>query len=107
MWVAYVTGGGAFQNIDAIATCPGDLFVCNPNTGTQSKKSSEIQVGWTVGGGLEGMVGPNWLARIEYRYSDLGNFSFTALQFNINAHGADAHLSTTRHIVNVGLAYKW
>jgi len=74
---------------------------------TQSKKSSEIQAGWTVGGGLEGMVGPNWLARIEYRYSDLGNFSFTALQFNINAHGADARLSTTSHIVNVGLAYKW
>jgi outer membrane immunogenic protein len=106
-WLAYITGGAAFQNVTATATCPGDTNVCNPATGTQSNSNSRTLTGWTIGGGLEGMLARNWLARIEYRYSDLGSFSFTALQFNPDAFGANAQLSVRSQTVTAGVAYKW
>ncbi len=37
---------------------------------------SNTQVGWTAGGGLEWMFMPNWSARVEYLYYDLGTVSF-------------------------------
>ena len=33
---------------------------------------SDTRVGWTVGGGLEWMFLPNWSAKVEYLYYDLG-----------------------------------
>ena len=106
-WLAYATGGVAFQHLEAIATCPADANVCNPATGTQSFSSSTNRVGWTVGGGLETKLTQNWLARAEYRYSDFGNFSFVAVPFSANIFGANANLSTTTHLVTLGLAYKF
>ena len=105
--LAYVTGGVAFQHVQAIATCPGDTFVCNPAFGTQSFSNSSNRVGWTVGGGLETMFAQNLLARIEYRYSDFGTFSFTAIPFSASTFGANANLTTRTHILTAGLAYKF
>ena len=105
--LAYVTGGVAFQHIEAIATCPADTFVCNPAVGTQSFSSSTNRAGWTVGGGLEAMFATHWLARVEYRYSDLGDFSFTAIPFTVSTYGANATLSTKTHIVTFGVGYKF
>ncbi len=34
---------------------------------------SNTQVGWTAGGGLEWMFMPNWSAKVEYLYYDLGS----------------------------------
>jgi outer membrane immunogenic protein len=33
----------------------------------------ETRAGWTAGGGIEGMVAPNWTLRAEALYIDLGN----------------------------------
>ena len=107
MILAYATGGAAFQHVEAIATCPADTTVCNPAVGTQSFSNSTNRTGWTVGGGLEAMFMRNWLARIEYRYSDLGSFSFTAIPFSISTFGANATLSTKTQIVTAGLGYKF
>jgi outer membrane immunogenic protein len=105
--LAYVAGGAAFQHVEAIATCPGDVSICKPASLTRSFSNSNNRVGWTVGGGLETMIMRNWLARIEYRYSDLGSFSFTAIPFTASTFGANANLSTTTQIVTVGLGYKF
>lgn len=105
--LAYATGGLAYQRIEAIATCPADTTVCNPAVGTQSFSNSSSRLGWTVGGGLEAMFAPNWLARVEYRYSDFDTLSFTAIPFSLNTFGANADLSTKTHIVTGGLAYKF
>jgi outer membrane immunogenic protein len=105
--LAYGTAGVSFQHVQAVATCPADTFVCNPAVGTQSFSNSSDRVGWTVGGGLEGKISQNWLARAEYRYSDFGAFSFNAIPFTISTFGANARLSTTTQIVTVGLAYKF
>jgi len=40
---------------------------------------SNTQVGWTAGGGVEWMFMPNWSAKAEYLYYDLGNISATSV----------------------------
>jgi outer membrane immunogenic protein len=112
--LAYATGGVAVQHMQAITTCPAEGVVCSnvPGANTLSFSNSSDRVGWTVGGGLETNLTQNWLARVEYRYSDFGNFSFVAIPstpFNGVAanFGANANLSTTTHIVTLGLAYKF
>ena len=35
--------------------------------------ASDTNVGWTIGAGIEGAIAPNWTAKIEYLYVDLGN----------------------------------
>jgi opacity protein-like surface antigen len=57
----------------ALAWCgPGHLVVRTTANGT----IDDTRVGWTVGGGVETEVSQNWKARLEYRYTDLGHFSF-------------------------------
>jgi outer membrane immunogenic protein len=66
-------------------------------------------VGWTVGGGIEVLLGHNWLARAQYRYSDYGHVS------NTDTFGGGGSflriVSTTTsvntHILDFGLAYKF
>ena len=44
-----------------------------------SNSAYTTQVGWSVGGGLEWMFAPNWSAKAEYLYYDLGQFSSTVV----------------------------
>jgi outer membrane immunogenic protein len=57
----YGTGGVAFGNVQAAAT--GFPF------------ASGTQTGWTAGAGIEFAFAPNWTARVEYLFVDLGNFT--------------------------------
>ena len=41
--------------------------------GWSNSTTSTTLVGWTAGGGLEWMFMPNWSAKVEYLYYDLGN----------------------------------
>ena len=34
-----------------------------------------MSAGWTLGAGVEGVIGGNWTARLEYLYVDLGKVS--------------------------------
>jgi outer membrane immunogenic protein len=57
-WLPYATGGLAVGNVKATAT-----------TLTGVDKTN---AGWTVGGGLEYSVAPNWSVKAEYLWVDLG-----------------------------------
>lgn len=61
----YLTGGVAFANFNLKSTW-GGVFSEQWNMGRS---------GWTLGGGLEYAFTPNWIGRIEYRFSSFGNFS--------------------------------
>ncbi|HWL94949.1 MAG TPA: outer membrane protein [Phycisphaerae bacterium] len=61
----YVTGGAAFVNVKNNADDVG-------GTPLPASKSG-IASGWTVGGGIETMLGGNWSARAEYLYIDAGS----------------------------------
>jgi outer membrane immunogenic protein len=68
-FLPYVAGGVAFGNIKTDYTYPGVPFISETTS----------RVGWTIGAGLEYAFTDNVIARIEYRYTDLGKKSFTSL----------------------------
>jgi iron complex outermembrane recepter protein len=60
-FLVYGTGGAAFGNVRA-------NFSNDPVT-------SSVEAGWTVGAGVEWSFAPNWSAKGEYLFVDLGNGS--------------------------------
>jgi outer membrane immunogenic protein len=81
--LAYATGGLAYGGVNMSASyasfntgvgsgvaVPASTFA-GPGFGAAS--FSDTLVGWTVGGGVEWMFLPNWSAKLEYLYYDLGS----------------------------------
>jgi outer membrane immunogenic protein len=62
-WLFYVTGGAAFAQVTFAQT----VFFNASNT-AQSASTTNSLTGWTVGGGIEVSVSPNWLLKAEYLY---------------------------------------
>jgi outer membrane immunogenic protein len=59
----YGTGGFAFGNVATSETVAGSPI---------GFTSTDTRYGWTAGAGIEGIIAPNWTARLEYLYLDLG-----------------------------------
>lgn len=59
-WLIYFTGGPSWAHLNSANFIPG-LVVTTAQSGTHN--------GWTIGGGVEYQLTPNWIAGIEYRYS--------------------------------------
>ncbi|MGO9174201.1 MAG: outer membrane protein [Rhodomicrobium sp.] len=64
----YAKGGFAFFNGDVHVADPFDSIGQNSGTFT----------GWTVGGGVEYLLAPNWTVKVEYQYFDFDNNNFSA-----------------------------
>ena len=66
----YVKGGAAFAGEEQNITFRNVVTTDTP---------SEVRFGWTVGGGIEYALSPNWSVKAEYNYMDFGsqNYSFT------------------------------
>jgi outer membrane immunogenic protein len=58
----YVKGGYAYYNDRVHVVDAGDPSVTNESN----------QSGWTIGGGFEQMISPNWSWKLEYQYFDFG-----------------------------------
>jgi outer membrane immunogenic protein len=117
----YVTGGLAYGSVKATDTVSG-TNVTNPggqsvNGGTVLTPvngafgSSSTRVGWTVGAGIEGAIGGNWTAKLEYLYIDLGNVSGSFITPVVGPSGAFVTASYNSHvtdnILRVGVNYRW
>jgi len=112
----YATGGASWIHMEASAFCGSAAPIgwCRgpagpgSNVGTVNTVST-TRVGWTAGGGIEAMLWFNWLARIEYRYSDYGTFGYTLFSglgrcgIGCDAIAAETKLHT--HTALVGVAY--
>lgn len=61
----YVKGGGAWasRTVDPFFTA----------TGAPLATGKDDRWGWVVGAGVEHMFAPNWSAKVEYNFIDLGN----------------------------------
>lgn len=69
-WLAYATGGYAYGRVALKGTATaGGVSASLTQDATPS--------GWTVGAGTELALGPNWSARLEYLYVDLGTVNYT------------------------------
>jgi outer membrane immunogenic protein len=102
-WLFYVTGGlayGGIKSIETVTTPGGGLTPA----GTAVSNSSTTRIGWTVGGGIEGVVSGNWTGKIEYLYMDFGTFNNT---YTGVAPFTPVFVSThvTDNILRVGLNY--
>ena len=60
-FMPYVTGGVAFGDVQ--------------RQPTGFAGAGDTNVGWTLGAGIEGAIAPNWTAKAEYLYVDLGSTS--------------------------------
>lgn len=99
----YATGGFAYGEVDSKET----IGLAAPQAFSQSNTS----VGWTVGAGVEGAIGGNWTARLEYLYVDLskvsGSFATTQAAFGGGAIISSYSSRVTDNIVRVGINYKF
>ena len=83
--LVYATGGLAYGGVStstSIAQFNNDIsnFGGLALLGAQAYGTgsySSTRVGWTVGAGLEWMFWPNWSAKVEYLYYDLGSVDYT------------------------------
>ena len=116
--LAYVTGGLAYGHVSATEAVNGiNVIGVNGANGatlvpvTGVFGNSSTKVGWTVGGGIEGVVSGNWTAKIEYLYMDLGNVSGSFVTPIVAPSGGfvtnrySSHV--TDNILRVGVNYKW
>jgi outer membrane immunogenic protein len=93
-WMPYVTGGAAIGNIKA--TSPGSSDVSGTN------------VGWTVGTGIEYAFAPNWSAKVEYLYVDLGNIDCgSSLSASCAISGPGNKVDFTTNIVRGGVNFRF
>jgi outer membrane immunogenic protein len=83
-WLWYVKGGAAWADADY---------------SIGGVKVGDSRSGWTVGGGLEYGLTPNWSAKIEYNYLDLG-------KDNIGA-PIGVHADSQVHLLKAGLNYRF
>ena len=73
--MVYATGGLAYGRVYASGSFIDILVSCG--FCVWGFNQSPINVGWTMGGGIEGAFpnAPNWTWKIEYLYIDLGSVS--------------------------------
>jgi outer membrane immunogenic protein len=100
----YVTGGLAYGEVASnatIAPVTTGISAAIPGVNTTN-------VGWTLGAGVEGVIAPNWTARLEYLYVDLGRVS-GSLATTIGTTNLVNTFSSriTDNILRVGINYKF
>jgi outer membrane immunogenic protein len=88
-WLLYATGGVAV----------GDIYGWDSLTPSAGR---DWRAGWTVGGGIETAFAPNWTAKLEYLYVDLGNGQV----FNV-VPGVPESVGLTANIVRAGINYRF
>jgi outer membrane immunogenic protein len=79
-FLLYGTGGFAYGGARSstvestnLAACAGAGTACS---GLGGGSFSQVRAGWTVGAGGEWMFAPNWSAKAEYLYYDLGSVNY-------------------------------
>lgn len=91
--LVYATGGLAYAEVENKLR----LF-------DRHRSDSDIQLGWTVGAGLEYALDPNWSIKAEYLYADLGSQRYN---FRLGGAGIRQMVSYDQHLARVGLNYKF
>ncbi len=106
----YATGGAEFADIENTYASPAfagagfPFALALPAKPAGFDSFSTGRVGWTVGGGVEYALDPNWSIRAEYRYTNFGAFN----EYLVNTYpGNYVHLHVYDNEVEVGFSYKF
>ena len=111
-WLWFVQGGFAYAQVNssAFATLSGVPTVTGPQTYAFRGSKDGVQTGYTVGSGSEIAIAPQFGLVLEYRYSDLGSFSYNAptrvasSPLLVNARN-NINVDNTSHVFRIGLNY--
>lgn len=90
-FLPYVTGGLAI----------GDLHASEDGGGS----GSSTEAGWTFGGGMEWMFAPQWSAKVEYLYADLGNHNIFTDPVGVGGAPVAENVKFTTNIIRGGINY--
>jgi len=90
-WLLYATGGVAFGKAELTASIPGT-----------SASDENTHIGWTAGVGVEKAFTPNWIGRLEVRYTDFGSEDY-----NLGATFGDVEADWNQTAVSAGISYKF
>ncbi|MGB7543514.1 MAG: outer membrane beta-barrel protein [Burkholderiales bacterium] len=100
----YVTGGLAYgkTELGVSSVCP----TCAPARNLATV-SGATNFGWTIGAGAEWMFAPNWSAKVEYLYYDLGTNTTAPLVYTYGASTSTliASMKETGQLARVGVNY--
>ncbi len=104
-WIATFRGrvGYAFDRLMVYGTAGGAGTDIKTSSGSLPWASS-TEFGWTAGGGVEGAITDNLLAKVEYLYADFGNATCSS---STNCGVPNATVSLKESMVRVGLNYKF
>jgi outer membrane immunogenic protein len=98
----YGTGGLAFANLEY-----GVNDACNTGScgGGLTKGSTNVDLGWTVGGGIEYAIVDNWSVKAEYLYAQFPSedFDTTSAKGEKSPWKAD---DTSFNVLRVGINYR-
>jgi outer membrane immunogenic protein len=114
----YVTGGLAYGEVKTYETVAGVNITGQNGTNNSTSTpvaaafgSTSTRVGWTAGGGIEGAIGGNWTAKLEYLYMDLGTVSASFVTPVVTPTGTLLGIRYSSHITDnilrVGLNYRF
>ena len=103
----YATGGLAYGSLKTDITLGGFTPAGVPVFAAVS--GSNTRVGWTIGGGGEWKFSPNWSAKLEYLYMDIGRTSNTAFLTTGPGTGVGVNLTSrvTDNIFRGGINYQF
>jgi outer membrane immunogenic protein len=95
----YAKAGGAWMDVRyTAAALAGGAIIIGPAV------IDDTRTGWTVGGGLEVGLTPNWSAKIEYGYLDFGSRTYT---FTAPGAAATAAIDSQYHVIKGGINYRF
>jgi len=63
---------------------------------------SKFRAGWTVGGGIETAIAPNWTVKLEYLYVDFGKANY----FDV-VPGVPETIGLNVNVVRAGINYRF
>ena len=117
--MVYATGGLAYGEVSGSFGYAASIHYPDFTTSATSggRSWSDTRVGWTLGGGVETALAPGWKARLEYRFTDLGNYSKSiplaystscfACSTSAISNAAIVNLHPTFQTIRVGLGYNF
>jgi outer membrane immunogenic protein len=114
--LVYGTGGLAYGGVKSSVSILQQADVPIQDNGAFASGGffSDTRVGWTAGAGVEWMFAPNWSAKAEYLYYDLGRVTYGAgiraatLTNGVTPIWTHVSSASTRfdgHIIRAGLNY--
>lgn len=100
-WLSTIRGraGWAYENLLVYGTA--GLAIADREWSAAGVTDSNVDFGWTVGGGVEAGLTPNITARAEYLYANFGEENY-----NLGG-GTSVRSDLDEHIARVGLSYKF